>query len=195
MASLSRQEKMLRQGFKYGNKWMMFMWRLGLGKCFTVWPSVTGQVMVIVHTGRKTGLKRYTPVNYAIVDGDIYCTSAFGTAAYWYQNILATTAIEVWLPDSRWCAVAEDVSGDGRRLELLRQVLIGSGFAAPLFAGVFPKSMTDDELDTLSRNYSLIRIKRTKLKTESNESGDMVWLWLLATVVLLLMLLWRRRRK
>jgi len=33
---------------------------------------------VITHTGRKTGRKRRTPVNYAVVRDDVYCTAGFG---------------------------------------------------------------------------------------------------------------------
>ncbi len=40
----------------------------------------------------------------------------------------------------------------------MRQVLIASGFAAPLFAGVSPKTMNDEKLAELSAPYRLIRI-------------------------------------
>ena len=51
-------------------------------------------------------------MNYASVDGDIYCTAAFGKGADWYLNIVANPQVEVWLPDGRWAGIAEDVTGD-----------------------------------------------------------------------------------
>jgi len=60
-------EQRLRRIFKSFNRFMMLIWRLGLGS----WGNGTefgGSIMVIKHTGRKTGLTRYTPVNYAVVD-------------------------------------------------------------------------------------------------------------------------------
>ena len=64
-------EEKLRQGFKYLNKFMLLLWRLGLGNLLNAWPDVGGRIMVITHTGRKTGLKRQTPVNYTIIDGEV----------------------------------------------------------------------------------------------------------------------------
>ena len=76
-AENSQSEHLLRQMFKYGNRFMVLLFRLGLGN----WGNrpETSQVMVLVHKGRKSGLTRKTPVNYAIVDGEIYCTAAFGS--------------------------------------------------------------------------------------------------------------------
>ena len=68
---------------------MLLMWRFGLGTWLNVWPSVIGQIMVLTHTGRKSGLKRHTPVNYALVEGEIYCTAGYGRGSDWYRNIEA----------------------------------------------------------------------------------------------------------
>jgi hypothetical protein len=38
---------------------------------------------------------------------------------------------------------------------LLRQVIIASGFAGPLF-GVDPKKLNDEELNKVSKNYQLV---------------------------------------
>ena len=100
----------MRQGFKYFNKFMLLMWRLGLGKWVNFWPEVGGQIMVLTHTGRKTGLKRQTPVNYALVEGELYCTAGFGQLADWYRNIMAEPRVEVWLPDGWWTGLAEEVT-------------------------------------------------------------------------------------
>ena len=72
MASkLNTWEEHLRQTFKLMNIGMIGMWRLGLGPWINAWPAVIGRIMVITPIGRKTGLRRRTPVNYAIVDGDV----------------------------------------------------------------------------------------------------------------------------
>jgi hypothetical protein len=41
----------------------------------------------------------------------------------------------------------------------LRQVIIASGFAGPLF-GVNPKKLNDEELDAVTQEYRLIHFKR-----------------------------------
>lgn len=83
-----RIEESLRQGFKYFNRFMMLLWRLGLGSWINAWPEVGGRIMVITHIGRKTGIRRHTPVNYTIADGEVYCTAALGSISDWYRNIM-----------------------------------------------------------------------------------------------------------
>jgi len=185
-------EESLRQGFKYFNRFMLAMWRLGLGKWVNWWPKVGGQIMVITHTGRKTGLKRQTPVNYALVDGQIYCTAGFGSASDWYRNIQSKPEVEVWLPDGWWTGIAEEFNDPEARLPLLRQVLIASGFATFL-AGINPYKISDDELDRVTAKYPLLRIRRTEPRTGPGGPGDLAWVWPLATMILLPLVFWRRR--
>jgi len=149
----------LRPFFKTMNKFMLLMWRLGLGPLINFWPAVIGRIMVITHTGRKSGLKRQTPANYAIVDGDVYCITMPITD--WYRNIKANPDIEVWLPDGRWNATAEEIPNDETNLSYLRQVMIASGFAASTFGGVNPRKLSDDELLDKCQDYQLFRIRRT----------------------------------
>jgi deazaflavin-dependent oxidoreductase (nitroreductase family) len=183
----------LRQSFKYFNKFMLLMWRLGLGKWVNFWPEVGGQIMVLTHTGRKTGLKRQTPVNYALVEGELYCTAGFGQLADWYRNIMAEPKVEIWLPDGWWAGLAEEVTDPEQRLPLLRQVLIGSGFAAYL-AGINPRSMTAEALDAATTDYRLLRIRRAEARTGPDGPGDLAWVWPLATLVLLWLLVRGCRR-
>jgi deazaflavin-dependent oxidoreductase (nitroreductase family) len=184
-------EQRLRRIFKSFNRFMLLLWRLGLGS----WGNGTefgGSIMVIKHTGRKTGLTRYTPVNYAVVDGDIYCTAGFGSVCDWYSNLMAIPQVEIWLPDGRWAGMADDVSDSKDRGALLRQVIIASGFAGPLF-GADPKKLTDADFEKLMDNYRLIRIQREDAVTGSGGPGDLAWVWPLSTFILLL--LWFRRRR
>ncbi len=182
-------EQQLRRIFKSLNRFMLLLWRLGLGS-WMKWPELSGAIMVIKHTGRKTGLTRYTPVNYAVVDGDIYCTAGFGSVCDWYSNLMAIPQVEIWLPDGRWAGVAEDVSDSKDCGVLLRQVIIASGFAGPLF-GADPKKLTDADFEKLMDSYRLIRIQRKEAVTGPGGPGDLAWVWSLSTFMLLL--LWFRR--
>jgi deazaflavin-dependent oxidoreductase (nitroreductase family) len=186
------QEKM-RQGFKRFNRVMLTLWRLGLGSWVNLWPSVGGRIMVIVHTGRKSGKRYQTPVNYAIVDGELYCVAGFGGISDWYRNVVANPEVEVWLPDGWWAGVAEEVTDTRIRLPLLRQVLINSGLAAQL-AGLRPATMSDEELRQATADYRLMHIRRTHACTGPGGPGDLAWIWPLATLVLLWRLMSRRKR-
>lgn len=144
--------------------------------------------MVLTHIGRKSGLRRQTPVNYASVDGNLYCTVGFGSVSDWYRNILANPNVEVWLPDSWWAGVAEDISDDDRRVSLLREVVIASGFAGPMF-GVNPNTMSEQELAAATKEYRLIRIQLTQRLSGPGGPGDLAWVWAPISLVLGLFIL------
>ena len=193
-SELTSRDRQLLQAFRWLNRYMLLHWRLGLGP-YANRRELSGQIMVLVHVGRKTGRIRRTPVNYVILDGDVYCTAGFGAVSDWYRNLLANPQVEVWLPHGWWAGLAEDVSDSPERLALLRQVLIASGFAARA-AGLDPMRMSDEALDAASRSYRLVRIRRTQALTGPGGPGDLAWVWPVATAVLLgLLLLPRRRRR
>ena len=145
----------LRRLFNGMNYFMVFLWKIGLRRLFDAWPAVGGRIMVIHHRGRKSGKEYLTPVNYAVVDHEIYATAGFGSGTDWYRNILANPDIQLWLPDGRRRAHACDVSDSPLRAKLLRQIIIASGFAGPLM-GVNQKKLTDEQLEKIGKDYRLI---------------------------------------
>ncbi|HEY8651926.1 MAG TPA: nitroreductase family deazaflavin-dependent oxidoreductase [Dermatophilaceae bacterium] len=149
----------LRVAFRRFNPFMVAMWRLGLGRWMNVWPAGSGRIFVLGHTGRRTGSRRWTPLNYAIVDGELYCTAGFGTGSDWYRNVMAEPRVEVWPPGERWVGIVDDVSDHPERIRLLREVLVASGFAARV-AGIDPRRMDDETLAAATAPYCLLRIRR-----------------------------------
>lgn len=195
MTAMDREtQAALQQGFKYLNRYMVLMWRLGLGKWLNSAPTLLGRYMVIVNVGRKSGQKRFAPVNYALADGQVYCVAGFGAGSHWYQNIMATPQVELWLPDGRWAAQAVDVTDSDDAIAKIRQVLIASAFVAPL-VGIDPHTMPDAELAAATADYRLIRFERGESITETNGPGELAWVWLLLGLVLLLALRGQKRRK
>ena len=186
-------EAKLRLYFKRGNPLMLGLWRLGLGQWLNAWPEYGGRIMVLTQTGRKTGRRHRTPLNYALVDGEAYCLAGFGSIADWYRNVMKNPQVEVWFPDGWWAGTAEDVSDSEARLGILREVIIASGFAGRIF-GFDAQKMTDEELDAATTKYRLLHIKRTEARTGAGGPGDLAWVWPLATMILLPMALSRRKR-
>ena len=150
-----RQMSTLRKVFHSMNRFMVWMWKMGWGKAINVWPAGFGRIMIIKHRGRKSGKEYLTPVNYALVNGQIYCTAGFGSISDWYRNMLVHPQVQLWLPEGKNFYCAEDISDSPNRLFLLRQVIIASGFAGPLF-GINPKTLDDQQLDAISKDYRLI---------------------------------------
>ncbi len=187
-------QKVKRTDFQWLNRFMMLMWKLGLGPYINAWPEVGGRIMVLNHYGRKTGKRLQTPLNYAEVNGEIYCTAGFGSEADWYKNVKANPQVEVWLPNGWWAGLAEEVLDPKLRLPILRQVLIASGAAANVF-GYSVKQMTDEMLAAEMTGYMVMRIHRTVARTGPGGPGDLAGVWPLATLLLLFALMTRRRRR
>ncbi len=157
-----QQMDSLRKFFHSMNRFMVWMWKKGYGKQINVWPEGLGRIMVIKHRGRKSGKEYLTPVNYATVDGEVYCMAGFGSISDWYRNILVNPQVELWLPDEEFSACAEDISDSPNRLFLLRQVVIASGFAGPLF-GINQKKMNDEQFDKATRESRLVHFVKNEM--------------------------------
>lgn len=168
--------ELLRHGFHQMNRGMVLLWRLGLGRLADVWPKGFGRLLVIEHTGRRSGSHYLTPVNYTIVGDDLFCVAAFGERTDWYRNLLATPNTAVWLPDGRWEASVADVSKDPQRIDLMRRVLIDSGFAAHLF-GLHPHHIDDEDLAEATATYRLLQIKPLQRRSAPNGPDDLKWVW------------------
>ncbi len=186
-------DESLRKIFKIFNRFMLFMWRLGFGS----WGNGTkygGYIMVIKHRGRKTGKKRLAPVNYAEIDDRIYCVSAMGDRSDWYRNLIANPEVELWLADGRWAGVVEDVTQMKGRAQILRQVIVASGFAGPLF-GFNPRHMSDEDFDEMLETYRLLCVRKTAPVTGPDGPGDLAWVWPLSTLLLFWLLVRRGKRR
>mgnify|MGYP001260881434 CR=1 FL=1 len=186
-------EIILRKAFRAGNRLMLFLWDAGLGPWMALWPPVTGQIMVLTHRGRKSGQLRRTPVNYAFVDGELYCIAGFGAISDWYKNLVADPAVQVWMPDGWWEGAAEEIIDAPNRLDLIRAVIIGSGFAAA-FAGLDPYTVSDEALRQETKDYRVMQIHRAAPRTGLDGPGRLAWIWPLATFLLLPLIFLRRKK-
>jgi len=67
------------------------------------------------------------------------------------------SCVELWLPEGKRIACAEEISDSPHRLFLTRQIAIASGFAAPLL-GINVKKLSDEELEKISKEYRLVHL-------------------------------------
>ena len=192
---VNRSDALLRRGFKTLNPGMVLLWRLGFGRWLNMAPRYLGRYLVLVHTGRKSGRTYQTPINYANVYGQLYCTAGFGSVSDWYRNLMANPSCQIWLPDGWYRAIATDVTDAENATMLLREVLIGSAFAARA-AGLDPLQMSDADLEAATKDYRLLHLERTEALTGPGGPGDLAGVWPVATAGLLalLPLMWIRRR-
>lgn len=157
---------------------------LGIGPFFG--NPIWGYMMVLKTTGRKSGKTRYSPVNYAILNGDIYCMAGWGQIADWYRNLMSNPNIEMILPGRALAGIAEEVIIVTERITALRKVLKAAGLAGFLL-GVNPYTASDEKLIEKTKGIPLIRIKPRGIGSGASDPGG--WLWIpVATVLILLAL-------
>ena len=184
-------EEKLRRAFGSLNRYVMVpLFRLGLAPF--IGSPFGGYIMVLKVIGRKTGKMRYTPVNYAIANGNVYCLAGFGAISDWYRNLLAHPNIQVVMPGGAIAGIADTVTDPAERLRIIRQILINAGFAG-LFYGYDPRTVSDERLDETTRDVPVIRIRPYGIGSGTSDPGG--WAWIISIASMLAFVWWFGRRK
>lgn len=193
-AEPTRARQIERRIFRYGNRIMVPLLRLGGGR--VIGTPLTGYFLLLGTTGCKSGQLRLTPLNYAIDGGDVVCLSGFGEQAHWLANIRADPRVWVRLPGRLFAGIANEVSDPAEARRLAVQVARNAGFA---LAFEHPRclSMTDDQLGDVLRDRPVVRIQPADAPVVAGafDPGGRGWMVvLLARVALIggIALLWRR---
>jgi deazaflavin-dependent oxidoreductase (nitroreductase family) len=181
----SRKDRFLRRAFRLMNKgFMVPAFRLGLGPLLG--SPYGGYIMVIKTRGWKSGRTRYTPVDYAIANGLVYCIAGFGDRSHWIKNLRAEPEAELLLPGGALACRMETVEDEAEKRQALRQVLVNSGFAVYAFEGINPHRVTDMKLAELLQTYRILRFRPTGIGAGAYDPGGWFWLWPVAATVLLI---------
>jgi deazaflavin-dependent oxidoreductase (nitroreductase family) len=184
-------EEKLRRAFGSLNRYVMVpLFRLGLAPF--IGSPFGGYIMVLKVIGRKTGKMRYTPVNYAIANGNVYCLAGFGAISDWYRNLLAHPNIQVVMPGGAIAGIADTVTDPAERLCIIRQILINAGFAG-FFYGYDPRTVSDERLDETTRDVPVIRIRPYGIGSGASDPGG--WAWIIPIASMLAFVWWFGRRK
>jgi deazaflavin-dependent oxidoreductase (nitroreductase family) len=151
------KRSVLRAFFRLINRFIVVpAFQVGWGRVIS--NFITGDVMVLGITGRRTGKIRYTPVSYARMGTDIYCYQGREMKGQWYLNLLANPRVEVLLPVGRFSGHGEEIHNSTEKLKAIRQILLGSGLNRTMY-GFDPEAASDDEVQEKTRGIPVIRIK------------------------------------
>jgi deazaflavin-dependent oxidoreductase (nitroreductase family) len=147
---------------------------------------LAGWFAVLTTTGRRSGLPRRTPLNYAIAGGSVYVLSGFGTRADWYRNLLANPQVTMALPGRVVRATAavmtDPVEADAAMLAVARNC----GFAL-LFEGLNPLTVADADLRHQLTGRPVVRLTADAPVEPGRHDPGSAW-WVLPRVVGLLAL-------
>jgi len=178
----------MRRIFWFLNKFFMVpIFRLRFGPFFG--NPFTGYIMVLKIVGRKTGKLRYAPVNYAILNGKVYCISGFRKVSDWYANLRANRDIEVILPGGAIAGTTAEITDPAVRVIAIRKILQNAGFAG-FFEGYNPFRISDEELARRTTDMPLICIQPTGLGSGASDPGGWAWIWTPISTLLLILVIW-----
>lgn len=176
----------MRSFFRLLNRFFMVpVFRLGLGPIFG--NPFSGYIMVLKTLGRKSGKTRFSPVNYAIHNGSVYCLAGFGRVSDWYRNLQFAPQIELIMPGGALSGRCETVSDPEERRTIVRRILKNAGFAG-FFEGYNPYTISDAELAVKTANLPVVRIQPTGLGSGASDPGGLAWVAGLALAALILVL-------
>ncbi len=173
----------MRRIFRYLNKYFMVpLFRLGLGPIFC--NPVSGYMMVMKTIGRKSGKTFYTPVNYAIHQGNVYCISGGRRTSDWFRNLLVNPEIEIILPGGAIFAHAQEVADPREKLTVARQVLINAGFAG-FFEGYNPRRISDEQLQQNIVDLPVVRFQPLGLGNGAADPAGWAWIGVILVMILI----------
>jgi deazaflavin-dependent oxidoreductase (nitroreductase family) len=182
----------MRRFFWFFNKFFMVpMFRLGFGPFFG--NPFTGYIMVLKVTGRKSGKLRFAPVNYAILDGRVYCVSGYRQGSDWYLNLRAHPAIEAILPGGAIAGMATEVNDPASRTAIIRKIFKNAGFVG-FMEGYNPYAISDEELAHKTAGMPLVCIQPVGVGSGASDSGGWAWIWTPVSILLLFLIIWLLRR-
>lgn len=131
------------------------MYAIGLG-------TVIGRIILLLTTtGRKSGRRRVTPLQYEEVDGVFYVAAARGREADWYRNLLVDPVIGVRVKERCFTARAEPVTEPQRIADFLELRLQRHPrmVGAMMRLHSLPLRPTRRQLEELAAQITLVRIR------------------------------------
>jgi deazaflavin-dependent oxidoreductase (nitroreductase family) len=192
---MDSQSRSLRRLFRLMDRFSMIpMLRAGLGPL--IGNPFTGYMMLLQTTGHRSGQPRATPMNYAILSGNLYCIARWGERADWVRNLRVHAQVEALLPGRTLAGVAEEVIEPDEYASALRQVLQNGGFAG-FSQGINPFTASREELLAHTRGMLVFRIRPSGLPGLSRSPYDPGgWGWILPLLAGVgLVLCWKRHAR
>ena len=144
---------------KHIQKLHRILYAIGLG------PVIGKIILLLTTTGRKTGLKRVTPLQYEEISGKYYLGAARGLQADWVRNIQNNPQVEVRVKSLNFYGQAEVVTDPARfadfvEIRLKRHPLIVGTIMQK--AHGLSKHPSREQLEKLAENEVLVVVTPTQ---------------------------------
>lgn len=134
------------------------LYAIGLGRI------IGGLILLLTTTGRKSGMKRVTPLQYEKIGDDYYLGAARGLKADWVRNILVNPRVEIRVGAKQFEGQAEVVTDPGRFADFLEVRLSRHprmiGFIMEKAHG-FPRHPSRTQLEDLAKAEAVVIVHPT----------------------------------
>ncbi len=129
------------------------LYAIGLGR-------VIGKIILLLTTvGRKSGMKRVTPLQYEKIGDDYYLGAARGLKADWVRNIQSNPQVEIRVGAKRFEGQAEIITDPKRFADFLEVRLQRHprmiGFIMEKAHGL-PRHPTREQLESLAKEEAVV---------------------------------------
>ncbi len=135
------------------------LYAIGLG------PIIGKLILLLTTTGRKSGLKRVTPLQYEEINGRYYLGSARGLKADWVRNIQVNPKVEVRVKSLNFQGQAEVITDPARFADFvevrLRRHPLMVGSVLQIAHGL-SRTPSRDQLEKLAENEALVIVTPTR---------------------------------
>jgi deazaflavin-dependent oxidoreductase (nitroreductase family) len=167
-----------RDAFRFANRWLMVpLHQAGLA----AWLGnpLTGCQLLLTTTGRKSGLRRRTPLGYLLAEGAAWVMAGYGPSTLWYRNLAAEPHVELLLPSRPpLTAIAEEELDPEVRARIIPALVRSMALPGGL-VGCNPLTASDAQILELTGWVPLIRIRPdgTALAPGPDDPGGHGWVW------------------
>ena len=166
-------------------KWPVYLWRLGLA------PFIGHHMVLISHTGRKSGLPRHTMTELHTIAGRKYAPSGFGRRSQWVRNIEVDPRVTIQTAAGTESVLARRVVDEGEILSLMEAIEQRSKFFYNHYLDALGIKPNENDILAKKDRIYWFRFDPRDVPTPPPLPADLTWLWLVAVVPVFLVLLAR----
>jgi deazaflavin-dependent oxidoreductase (nitroreductase family) len=135
------------------------LYAVGLG------PLIGRIILLLTTTGRRSGMKRVTPLQYELIGADYYLGSARGLKSDWVCNIQSNPQVEVRVGAKHFHGTAEIISDPSKFADFMEVRLERHPFMIGLImqkAHGLPKHPSRAQLEGLAKDEVFVIVHPTK---------------------------------
>ena len=146
-------------GMKNIQKIHRVLYAIGLG------PLVGSIILLLTTTGRRSGKKRVTPLQYELIGTDYYLGAARGLHADWVRNIQSNPQVEIRVGAKYLQGIAEVITDPSKFADLMEVRLARHPHMIGLImekAHGLPRQPSRKQLEELAKSEAVVIVHPTQ---------------------------------